>query len=154
VTATTESITIERRLEIAASPETVWALLTDPVEAVRWMGRTAEFDLRPGGAYRVEVLPGNVARGEFVEIDPPRRLVYTWGWEAGVSQVPPGATTIEFELVPQENGTLLRFSHRDLPTDEAATSHGHGWDHYLARLAVAATGADPGPDEWMKGSDA
>jgi uncharacterized protein YndB with AHSA1/START domain len=151
MTATTDNVAIERELEIAANPETVWALLTDPAEAVRWMGRTAEFDLRPGGAYRVEVLPGNVARGEFVEIDPPRRLVYTWGWESGVSKVPPGATTVEFELVASPGGTTLRFSHRDLPGDESAASHGHGWDHYLGRLAVAASGDDPGPDEWMQG---
>jgi uncharacterized protein YndB with AHSA1/START domain len=77
VDATTEGISVERQLEIAASPETVWELLTDPGEATRWMGQSATFDLRTGGAYRVEVIPGNVVSGAFVEIDPPRRLVYT-----------------------------------------------------------------------------
>ncbi len=97
--AVTEGIAVERELEIAARPETVWQLLTDPNEATRWMGQAAAFDLRPGGAYRVEVIPGNVAIGEFVEIDPPRRLVYTWGWESGPgSSVPPGSTTVEFDL--------------------------------------------------------
>ena len=45
------------------------------------MGQTAELDARPGGNFRVQVLPGHTARGRFVELDPPRRLVYTWGWE-------------------------------------------------------------------------
>ena len=81
--AVTEKVAVERELEIAARPETVWELLTDPDEAVRWMGLEASFDLRPGGEYRVKVLSGNVASGTFVEIDPPRRLVYTWGWEDG-----------------------------------------------------------------------
>jgi uncharacterized protein YndB with AHSA1/START domain len=151
VDATAETISVEREIAIAASPETVWSLLVDPDEAVRWMGQAATFDLRPGGAYRVDVIPGNTASGEFVEIDPPHRLVYTWGWESGNSSVPPGSSTIEFELVRTDDGTLLRFSHRDLPNAEAAESHGHGWDHYLARLATVAGGGDPGVDPWIAG---
>jgi uncharacterized protein YndB with AHSA1/START domain len=149
VDATTESTAIERQVEIAASPETVWELLTDPEEATRWMGLAASFDLRPGGEYRVTVLSGNVACGEFVEIDAPRRLVLTWGWEPGSgSSLPPGSTTVEFELVPNGEGTLLRFSHRDLPAADAE-AHGHGWDHYLGRLALVGAGGDPGRDPWL-----
>ncbi len=151
--AVTESISVEREIAIAASPETVWELLTQAEEAVKWMGQSAEFDLRPGGTYRVEVIPGNTARGEFVEIDPPRRLVYTWGWEpGGPSSVGAGSSTIEFELTPDGDGTLLRFRHSDLPSAEAAESHGHGWDHYLGRLATLAAGADPGRDPWLDGT--
>jgi uncharacterized protein YndB with AHSA1/START domain len=148
--ATTESTVVERELAIAATPETVWALLTDPAESVRWMGVVAEFDLRPGGAFRVEVLPGNIAAGEFVEIDPPHRLVYTWGWEQGRSSLAPGSTTVEFELAADGDGTLLRFRHRDLPSAESRASHAEGWDHYLARLAMTAAGRDPGPDPWLE----
>jgi uncharacterized protein YndB with AHSA1/START domain len=149
VDATTETVSVEREITIAASPETVWELLTDPEQAGRWMGLGAVFDLRPGGGYQVEVLPGNIARGEFVEIDPPRRLVHTWGWEGGKHGVPPGSSTIEYELIPSGEGTLLRFTHRDLPSAEAAASHGHGWDHYLARLSTAAAGGDPGVDPFI-----
>jgi uncharacterized protein YndB with AHSA1/START domain len=152
MSAVTEGITVERELEIAATPETVWELLTDPAEAIRWMGQRATFDLRPGGEYRVEVIPGNTASGEFVEIDPPRRLVYTWGWEEGSrSLILPGTTTIEFELVPNGGGTLLRFRHSDLPTRESADAHAHGWDHYLSRLAVVAGGGEPGADPFIDG---
>lgn len=148
--ATTESISVEREIAIAASPETIWELLVDAHQATRWMGRAASFDLRPGGGYRVEVIPGHTARGEFVEIEPPRRLVYTWGWEpASGDSVPSGSTTVEFELIPTGDGTVLRFSHRELPSADAAASHAHGWDHYLERLALVAAGADPGPDPWI-----
>jgi uncharacterized protein YndB with AHSA1/START domain len=151
VDAATEGISVERELAIAASPETVWELLTKEDEAVKWMGRSATFDLRPGGVYRVEVIPGNTARGEFVEIDRPHRLVFTWGWELGSqSVVAPGSTTIEFELTPVGEGTLLRFRHSDLRNDDAAAAHGQGWDHYLDRLALAASGADPGVDPWLE----
>ena len=88
---TTESIAVERELEIAASAETIWELLTDEEQATRWMGREASFDLRPGGSYRVEVIPGNVASGEFLEVDPPRRLAFSWGWEAGSASSLPRA---------------------------------------------------------------
>ena len=151
--AVTESIVVEREVAIAASPETVWELLVDPEQAIRWMGLSASFELRPGGRYRVEVIPGRVASGEFVEIDPPHRLVHTWGWESGRDgSVAPGSTTIEYELIPAGEGTLLRFSHRNLPSAEAAASHAQGWDHYLGRLAAVAAGGDPGADPWSSGS--
>ena len=151
--ATTESASVVREIEIAASPETVWELLTDENEATRWMGQSAEFDLQPGGLYRVEVIPGNSARGEFVEIDRPRRLVYTWGWETGGSKdsVPPGSSTIEFELEPKDGGTLLHFRHTGLPSAESAGSHANGWDHYFERLATVAAGGDAGVDPWTTG---
>jgi len=150
--ATAESTMVVREIAIAARPETVWELLVDPEQAVRWMGMTASFDLRPGGLYRVEVIPGHTARGEFVEIDPPHRLVHTFGWEPeSGSIVEAGSTTIEYELVPDGDGTLLRFIHRDLPNADAVASHTHGWEHYLERLALAAAGGDPGTDPWQSG---
>jgi uncharacterized protein YndB with AHSA1/START domain len=150
VDATTESISVEREIAIAASPETVWELLVDPDQATSWMGQVATFDTRPGGGYRVEVIPGHTASGEFVEVDPPRRLVHTWGWE-GETGVPPGSSTVVYELIPSGDGTLLRFSHLDLPNAEAAESHAHGWDHYFERLGAVARGSDPGPDPWLAG---
>jgi uncharacterized protein YndB with AHSA1/START domain len=149
---TVEQHAIERELEIAATPETVWELLTDPHEVTRWMGQRATFDLRSGGEYRVEVIPGHTARGEFVEIDPPNRLVFTWGWEGGANVVAPGSTTVEFELARHGDGTRLRFRHLDLPSAESVTSHTHGWELYLDRLARAAGGEDPGADPWLTGS--
>ena len=79
-------------------------------------------------------------------------LVHTWGWE-GDENVPPGSTTVEYELVPEGSGTRVLFTHRDLPSKESAESHTHGWDHYLPRLSVAASGADPGRDPWLERSE-
>jgi uncharacterized protein YndB with AHSA1/START domain len=145
---TTETTTIERTISIAASPQTVWEFFVDPEKLRRWKGMRAELDPTPGGIYRCEVIPGHTARGEFVELDPPHRLVFTWGWE-NESAVPPGTSTIEVELTPEGDGTSLHFVHRDLPGAEAVESHAHGWDHYLPRLAIAAGGADPGEDPWL-----
>ena len=153
---TTEPLVVRRAIDIAASPETVWKLLVDPVKALRWWGIGAELDARPGGRIRVHVIPGSIASGEFVEVDPPRRLVYTWGWEeggAGPELVPAGSSTVEIELEPTETGTSLTLIHRGLPNEESAGAHGEGWDNYLPRLAVAAAGGDPGRDPWLELSE-
>jgi uncharacterized protein YndB with AHSA1/START domain len=154
---TTEQSVYARELQIDATPETVWKFLVDPEKVALWMGLPgSEFDPTPGGAYRIEIIPGHVASGAFVELEHPRRIVYTWGWEAdvdGPSPVPPGSSTVEIELVPSNGGTSLRFKHHDLPNTAAAESHAVGWDHYLERLVVAAGGDDPGPDPWLENAD-
>jgi uncharacterized protein YndB with AHSA1/START domain len=152
MSATTDTLVYERTLSIAAAPETVWEFFVDPEKLKRWMGIDAELDPRTGGVYRDEVIPGHTAVGEFVELDRPRRLVFTWGWELGSSStVPPGSSTIEFDLAASGAGTRLRFRHSGLPTADAVERHGHGWEHYLGRLSVAAGGGDPGRDPWLDG---
>jgi len=153
--STAEQLSVRREIEIAASPETVWQFLVDPAKAIIWWGTSAVMDACPGGNYRVEVMPGRAVRGAFVELDPPRRLVYTFGWEEGSGipgAIPPGSSTVEIELLASEQGTTLRFLHRGIPGPESASSHGRGWDHYLGRLALVAAGHDPGPDAWLSGA--
>jgi len=145
--AATDTTVYERTLAIDATPETVWEFFVDPQKATRWMGLKAELDPQTGGTYYCEVIPGHVARGEFVELDRPNRLVFTWGWE-GSEDVPPGSSTIEVDLSGDGEGTSLRFVH-NLSTAEAAASHKTGWDHYLPRLEIAAAGGDAGADPWV-----
>jgi uncharacterized protein YndB with AHSA1/START domain len=85
------------------------------------------------------------ASGRFTEVVPGRRIAFTWGWEAPELGVPPGSTTVEIDLLPDGDGTILRLTHRNLP-GQALGLHRWGWEHYTARLAVAAAGGDPGPD--------
>lgn len=141
-----ETDVVVREIRIAARPETVFSFFTDPAKMARWKGRQATLDPRPGGVYRVDIDGKHIARGEFVEIVPYRRIVFTWGWEGG-EPVPPGSSTVEIVLVPDGDSTILRLTHQGLP---AATrdSHREGWEHYLARLALAAAGTDPGQDPW------
>jgi uncharacterized protein YndB with AHSA1/START domain len=61
--------------------------------------------------------------------------------------MPPGTTEVEFTLTPIQDGTRLRLVHRGLLPGQAQV-HAAGWQHFLARLADAAAGADPGHDPW------
>lgn len=131
---------IERVIDIAASPQTVYRLLTDPVEYVRWKGRAAELDPRAGGAFRVTFKDAAV-RGEYVEVIPDRRVVFTWGWEAPGAVVGPGGSTVEIDLEPHGGGTRLRLVHRGLPATELA-GHSEGWEHFLPRLVAVAEGRE------------
>jgi uncharacterized protein YndB with AHSA1/START domain len=138
---------VEREIRIAATPEVIFPYFTDPVKMLRWKGVSAELDPRPGGIFRVNVTGREIARGEYVALEPYRRVVFTWGWEGEGSLLPPGTSTVEVTFVPDGEATIVRLVHRDLP---AATSEGfaQGWDHFLPRLGLAASGADPGPDPW------
>jgi uncharacterized protein YndB with AHSA1/START domain len=135
---------VERELRIDASPETVFEFFIDPEKMARWKGVAARLDPRPGGEYRVNVTHHDVAVGEYIEVDAPHRVVFTWGWE-GSEHVPPGSSTVEVTLSPDGQGTLVRLVHRDLPPP-ATTEHERGWKHYLDRLVVVASGGDAGPD--------
>ena len=73
------------------------------------------------------------------------KVVFTFGWEQEGNPIPPGSTTVEITLHPEGDKTRVRLVHRGLP-DDAVSDHGEGWDHYLGRLAIAATGGDAGPD--------
>ena len=136
-------IVVERR--IAASPETVFSFFVDRDRWVRWQGRDAVIEPHPGGTLRMDVRGDGWVSGSFVEVVPNRRIVFTWGWEMPGNPVPPGTSTVEVELEPDGDGTLLRLTHRGLPP-EAFEAHRLGWEHYASRLAVVAAGRDPGPD--------
>ena len=142
---------LEYELDIAAPPETVFALLTDEHRLRRWQALAARVDLRAGGTYRFTVVPGAHATGEFVEIVPGRRLVYTWGWEADGQDPPPGGSTVTIELEAVGSGTRMRFRHDGLPSAEVAAQHREGWDHFTERLCTAAEQGDAGIDPWTAG---
>ncbi|MGH2975290.1 MAG: SRPBCC family protein [Solirubrobacterales bacterium] len=147
---------VEVEVRIAASPETVFEFFTDPDKMIQWMGRSAELDPRPGGTMRCDINGRDVASGQYLELERPRRVVFSWGWEGEDSVTKPGTSTVEVVLAPDGDGTHLRLIHRDLPSAESAERHGHGWRHYAERLAAAAAGDDAGADPWAApaGADA
>jgi uncharacterized protein YndB with AHSA1/START domain len=132
-----------REVHIDAAPDTVFAFFVDPDRIVRWMGKTATLEPRPGGLFRIDYGQGDVARGEFVEVDRPRRVVFTWGWEKSGDPVQPGQSTVEVDLEPAGEGTLVRLRHSGLGRD-SRKSHDEGWIYFLARLRDVASASAAG----------
>ncbi len=131
---------------IKAPPERVYEYFTRPEAMVRWMGEYAVLEPTPGGQFTVDVR-GAPVRGRYLELEPPNRLLISWGY-AGSAQLKPGASTIEVRFIAERGGTRVELEHRDLPDDQRA-GHATGWSHYVARLKLAAAGEDPGPDPGM-----
>jgi len=146
--ANTTDGALEREIFIEAPRETVFGFLVEPDKMVQWMGTEATFENRPGGLYRCNVNGEDIARGEVVEINPPERVVFTWGWEGGET-LPPGQSLIEITLAEKGDGTMLKMVHSGIP-EPMVGPHGDGWDHFVPRLAIAAAGGDPGRDSWIK----
>ena len=135
---------VQCQVHIAASKETVFSFWTDPEKMVRWQGISASLDPQRGGEFHVDLGPGITIRGKFLEVSPYDRIVLSFGWE-GSPGVPPESTRVEIELTEEAGGTLLTLRHSGLPKDEREM-HTHGWNHFLARLVIAAPGGDPGPN--------
>jgi uncharacterized protein (TIGR03086 family) len=137
----------EKAVVVPLDPADTFALITEPDRLRRWMTIAARIELRAGGEYRWTVTPGHTAVGTVVDVDPGKRVVFSWGWEDGGNPAP-GASTVTVTLTPVDSGTEVRLVHDGL-TDEQAARHAEGWNHYLDRLVAAGRHGDAGSDEWV-----
>ena len=139
-------MTIEKSVLVPLTADQTFALVTEPERLRRWQAISARVDLRAGGEFRWTVVPGATAGGTFVEVEPGKRLVYTWGWEGDEAQ-PPGTSTVTITLEPAEGGTTVRLVHEGLTPDQEVQHH-EGWDHFMERLVVAGREGDAGLEPW------
>jgi uncharacterized protein YndB with AHSA1/START domain len=124
---------LDYEIPIAASPDVVYRLLTTVDGLKRWIAADAVVEPEAGGEIRWTHENGATMIGRFIELDPPRRLVFTYGWEDNLMGLPPEASTVEIDLVEQPGGTILRLSHRGIPPD-VVEDHRRGWIYFLERL--------------------
>jgi uncharacterized protein YndB with AHSA1/START domain len=157
----TQIAPVEVTVCITAAPQEVFAYFTDPARYVQWMGSEAKLEPEPGGLYRVHMPDGFQAAGTFLQVQPPHLVAFTWGFadekaakhvkheQAGAygsDTMPAGSTRVTVTLQDAGGDTLLTLRHDDLPTSELRDAHRIAWQTYLTRLAVRASGADPGAD--------
>ncbi|WP_427017404.1 TIGR03086 family metal-binding protein [Pseudarthrobacter sp. P1] len=143
-------MTIDKSVFIPATPDEAFALITQPERLRRWQTVAARVDLRVGGDYRWTITPGHSAAGTFTEIDPGKRVVFTWGWEGAAAPADLSTVTITMDAV--DGGTTVRLVHEGLGAGEEA-GHTEGWNHFLDRLVALATTGDAGPDTWSATPD-
>ncbi len=145
MTSVDERSVVDVEVRVAAKPETIFPFLIDAAKVSQWFGSSAELEPRPGGIYRVVINNSAVARGEVVEIEPNKRIVFTFGWEGEGNPVPAGSSRVEISLEPDGDGTIVRLRHTGLPV-ETANDHRGGWQLYAGRLKDVVEGRHPGRD--------
>jgi len=121
---------LERRMLIRARPETVFRYFTDASAWAAWWGVGSTIDPRPGGRVFVRHPGGAEAGGEVIEIDPPRRIVFSYGYATG-RPIPIGASRVTITLTPERHGTRLDLHHA-LADREVRDQHVQGWRYQLS----------------------
>jgi uncharacterized protein YndB with AHSA1/START domain len=137
-----EGDVVVHEVVLPASAERVFDMFTDPAELIRWIGISADLEPWPGGRFRFEVMPGQFCEGEYVVVNRPSRLVFTWGWTEPGFGLPPGTSRVEVTLAssgPGGRSTRLRLVHNGLGGD-LGLLHDDGWSRFLARLAGILAG--------------
>lgn len=98
-------------------------------------------DVRVGGEYVVEMGP-HVVRGNYLEVEPPHRLAFSWTWD----EAPDEPSHVQVDLSEVADGTLMVLSHTGFANAEDAANHKLGWDPQVERLTalLLAPAADRG----------
>ncbi|WP_270934684.1 SRPBCC family protein [Falsiroseomonas oryzae] len=144
---TVPSLTLVRRIKAPVSR--VWAAWTTPALMMLWFGphhtraEEAEADLRHGGRFRVVLREDNGARHEatglYAEIEPERRLVFSWNWVSTPERV--SRVTVELRAIAE--GTEVTLTHDRFADADTATRHRRGWTESLERLVALLDGDEP-----------
>lgn len=135
MTGDTGGFDLEIEVSIPAPAQDVWDHLTDPDLLVRWWPNRAQTDPVPEGAYALEWDAGMRLTGTYREVDPPRRLVWTWAWDHETD--PP--RLVVMDLDETDGVTRLGIRHEAHDEEEQA-SYREGWEHFLGRLAALIEG--------------
>jgi uncharacterized protein YndB with AHSA1/START domain len=125
---------------LPAAPSTVFRALTDARLYERWMGpggskvTVQQMEPTVGGrlAFTTVMRGGESVslEGEYLEVDPPRRLAHTWRM-VGDDEV----TTVTFTLSEHVEGTRLVLTHEGFRERESRDMHEEGWRHHVRHLA-------------------
>ncbi len=144
---------VERSVLIAARRATVFRFFCEARLWAAWWGTGSTIDPRPGGALRIQYAGNVVATGKVLEIEPERRVVFTYGYEDPAKGLPPGGSRVRVTLEERPGGTLVELRH-ELPDAAQRDRHVPGWRHQLALFANAACaeqhgGAAEQLDRWF-----
>jgi uncharacterized protein YndB with AHSA1/START domain len=143
--------TLERRITICARPETVFRYFTDSDRFARWWGEGSRIDGRPGGEVLIRLPGGPSVKGEILEIEPPRRIVFTYQFAGGI---PADGSLVTITLDGSEQGTVLNLRHA-FSSAKIRDQHVQGWRFQLALFSKAVVeeglaGVVERVDAWLR----
>src|SRR5690242_16655247 len=124
---------LERSVEILASPETVFRFFTDNARWAKWWGAGSTIEPRPQGKVYIRYPNGVEASGEVIDIVPPERIVFTFGYASG-QPIAPGASRVTIRLVAKAGATLVHLQH-EFADPSARDQHIQGWRFQLSLFA-------------------
>jgi uncharacterized protein YndB with AHSA1/START domain len=122
--------TLERTVTIQAKPDTVFAYFQDSARWAAWWGAGSTIDPRAGGKVYVKHPGGAEASGEILEIAPPDKIAFTYGYNSG-KPIGPGESIVTIRLERQGSGTRLTLTHA-LDNEAARNEHVQGWRFQLS----------------------
>jgi len=121
---------LDRIIVIDATPETVFEFLTESESWARWWGAGSRIEPTPGGEMYIRHPNGIEVRGEVLDIEPGRRIVFTYGFASG-SPIPVGGSRVEITLAPEGRSTRLHLRH-DFADEPVRDEHVQGWRYQLS----------------------
>jgi uncharacterized protein YndB with AHSA1/START domain len=124
---------LDRSVVIQASPGTVFRFFTDSARWAKWWGAGSTIDARAGGKVLIRNPGGVEALGEVLEVVPPERIVFTYGFATG-KPIPPGSSRVTISLEPCDAGTRLHLLH-EFPDAAVREEHVQGWRFQLSLFA-------------------
>jgi uncharacterized protein YndB with AHSA1/START domain len=126
---------LERTVVIKATPETVFRFFTDSARWSNWWGAGSTIDAQPGGKVYIRHPNGVESLGEVLEVHPPERIAFTYGFLSG-KPIPPGSSRVTIRLEPDEAGARLHLVH-EFADAAARDEHVQGWRFQLSLFANA-----------------
>ena len=129
------SHTLDRTVVIQAAPETVFRFFQESPKWASWWGAGSTIDPQPGGKVYIRHPNGIETVGEVVEIVPPERFVFTYGYASG-NPIPPGASRVTIRLKPDPAGTRLRLLH-EFSDPDVRDQHVQAWRFQLSLFSNA-----------------
>jgi uncharacterized protein YndB with AHSA1/START domain len=124
------SFSVTRDITICARVETVWDYLSTDDGWAAWWGAGSSIKAVPGGSMQIVYPNGQTAEGTVQEVEPPRRIVFTWGFDRPDAMIPLEGSLVEITLDVIDGGTRLRLVHR-VADEAAARAHRTGWRYQL-----------------------
>jgi uncharacterized protein YndB with AHSA1/START domain len=121
---------LDRTIVINAPRESVFRYFTDSSHWARWWGVGSTIDSRPGGQVYIKYPEGTEVRGEVVEVKPPERIVFTYGYVSG-NPIPAGSSRVTIQLVAEHGATRLTLTH-ELESAAVRDQHVQGWRYQLS----------------------
>lgn len=128
---------LDRTVTIQAPRDTVFRFFTDSARWASWWGAGSTIDASPGGRVVIRMPGGVEVTGEVVELVPPTRIVFTYGFTSG-APIPPGGSRVTIELEPAGTGTRLHLAHAFAET-ATRDEHVQGWRYQLAVFGNVVT---------------